>query len=119
MPDATECNCLSKINKKEVDENGQEKPGQKDVPHKDATGPQVDEATGLPLETTCENKQKQNVGGEKTGWMYQAVAAGNGDMTNHYMVMSESECPRPWSGYRWKAFQRSWKPDKFFFGVKK
>lgn len=117
IPDATECNCLAKIKKKEEDKNGQEKPGQKDIPHPDATGPQIDEKTGLPLEATCENKQKQNVGGEKTGWMFQAVAAGNGDMTSHYMVISESECPHSWSPYRWQAFQRVWKPKEFFSGL--
>jgi len=114
VEDATECNCLTKMTPKEKDENGQEKPGQKDVPHADATGPQVDEKTGLPVETTCNNKQKQNAGPEKVGWQYQAIAAGDGDMTSHYMVISDSECPTQYSGYRWTSFQRSWNPEKFF-----
>jgi hypothetical protein len=117
LEDVTECNCLAKINPKEKDENGVEKPGQKDVPHEDATGPQVDEATGLPLESTCHNKQKQNVGGEKEGWMFQAIAAGDGDMTSHYMVISDQECPTEYSSYRWSSFQRQWNPDGFFMGA--
>lgn len=119
VPDATECNCLAKIEPKEKDENGQEKPGQKDVPHPDATGPQVDAATGKPLENTCENKQKQNVGGEKAGWAFQAIAAGDGDMTSHYMVISDNECPTEYSGYRWLAFLREWEPTKYFKGMEK
>lgn len=91
---STECNCVAKIKKKEVDKNGKEKPGQPDIPHPDAAGDQIDKATGLPLESTCTNKQKQNEGEDKSGWLYQAPAAGDGDMTSHYMVISESECPK-------------------------
>jgi hypothetical protein len=118
LDDVTECNCLAKIEPKEKDANGQEKAGQKDKPSPDATGPQVDEKTGLPLEKTCNNKQKQNVGGEKTGWAYQAIAAGDGDMTSHYMVISDNECPQEYGGYRWSSFQRSFSPDKYFMGMK-
>jgi len=115
---ATECNCMAKIKKKEQDENGQDKPGQKDVPHEDATGPQFDPKTKLPLETTCKNQQKQEEGGEKNGWLHQAFAAGNGDMTSHYAVIQQSECLRPWSSLRWKVFLR--RPDykKYFAGAK-
>jgi len=114
---SSECNCLAKIKAKEKDENGQEKPGQADVPHPDAAGDQMDKDM-MPLESTCKNKQKQNEGGEKEGWLYQAPAAGDGDMTSHYMVVSESECPRSWSDFRYKAFANSYSPEQYFAGAK-
>jgi hypothetical protein len=49
------------------------------------------------------------------GWLNQAIAAGNGDLTSHYRVLeSAGDCPNAWGSYLAYAFQRNWDPKQYF-----
>jgi len=83
----------------------------------DGKKPQIDDAK-KPVESTCNyvpdyGKDKPE---EHKGWANQEIAAGNGETTSHYAVLtSQGECPNAWSR-TWQnyIFQYKEDPAKYF-----